>query len=45
MIQAQHDAVKDCPMDEGKDALNELIKEVQNAITRLSVDYGDPSLN
>lgn len=45
LIQAQHDAVKDCPMDEGKDALNELIKEVQNAITRLSVDYGDPSLN
>ena len=45
LIQAQHDVVKDAPAEDGKDALNELIREVQNAITRLSVDYGDPSLN
>ena len=45
LIQAQQDAVDESSVEKSKEALNELIREVQRAITRLSTDIGDPSLN
>lgn len=45
LIQAQQDAVDEDSAEKSKEALNELIREVQRAITRLTADYGDPSLN
>lgn len=45
MIQAQQEAVMGLSPLESREALDELIREVQRAISRLAVDYGDPSLN
>ena len=45
MVEAQKNAVNEKSMKQSKEALNDLITEVQRAITRLTADYGDPSLN
>ena len=45
LIQAQQECVDETSVDKSKEALNDLIREVQRAITRLTSDYGDPSLN
>ena len=45
MIEAQRDAVDEASPKKSKEALNDLITEVQRAITRLAADYGDLSLN
>jgi hypothetical protein len=45
LIQAQQDSVDETSELKSKEALNDLIREVQRAITRLTADYADPSLN
>lgn len=45
LIQAQQDSIDETSPEKSKEALNDLIREVQRAITRLTADYGDPSLN
>jgi len=45
LIQAQQECVDETSVEKSKEALNDLIREVQRAITRLSTDLGDPSLN
>jgi hypothetical protein len=45
LIQAQQDSIDETSPEKSKEALNDLIREVQRAITRLTTDYGDPSLN